>query len=143
MKAFVLWIPTHHQSSAKRLPRDAPFDFEFGALLVGQFRGDRLKVTILARFDPLPIFAIGVDERSEEHTSELQSRQYLVCRLLLEKKNYLSNLSVSYFARLHSFSSFIHLQPTQAVHLSFPLISSPLLPTFLATLLLISLFIVL
>src|SRR3712207_7934470 len=28
-------------------------------------------------------FAIG---RSEEHTSELQSRQYLVCRLLLEKK---------------------------------------------------------
>src|SRR3712207_7236578 len=31
---------------------------------------------------------VGVEvERSEEHTSELQSRQYLVCRLLLEKKN--------------------------------------------------------
>src|SRR3712207_7616678 len=29
----------------------------------------------------------GVVPRSEEHTSELQSRQYLVCRLLLEKKN--------------------------------------------------------
>src|SRR3712207_6911688 len=28
----------------------------------------------------------GSGERSEEHTSELQSRQYLVCRLLLEKK---------------------------------------------------------
>src|SRR3712207_3532946 len=28
-----------------------------------------------------------IEERSEEHTSELQSRQYLVCRLLLEKKN--------------------------------------------------------
>src|SRR3712207_7268386 len=27
--------------------------------------------------------------RSEEHTSELQSRQYLVCRLLLEKKQYI------------------------------------------------------
>src|SRR3712207_7013809 len=27
-----------------------------------------------------------LDSRSEEHTSELQSRQYLVCRLLLEKK---------------------------------------------------------
>src|SRR3712207_9023708 len=27
-----------------------------------------------------------IGERSEEHTSELQSRQYLVCRLLLEKK---------------------------------------------------------
>src|SRR3712207_7700971 len=31
--------------------------------------------------------------RSEEHTSELQSRQYLVCRLLLEKKNKTSLLS--------------------------------------------------
>src|SRR3712207_8343659 len=29
----------------------------------------------------------SADVRSEEHTSELQSRQYLVCRLLLEKKN--------------------------------------------------------
>src|SRR3712207_8820487 len=29
----------------------------------------------------------GAGRRSEEHTSELQSRQYLVCRLLLEKKN--------------------------------------------------------
>src|SRR3712207_6985793 len=33
-------------------------------------------------------------ERSEEHTSELQSRQYLVCRLLLDKKNFhLSSIS--------------------------------------------------
>src|SRR5690606_41979020 len=30
--------------------------------------------------------------RSEEHTSELQSRENLVCRLLLEKKNHLSTL---------------------------------------------------
>src|SRR3712207_1338650 len=30
--------------------------------------------------------AVLADLRSEEHTSELQSRQYLVCRLLLEKK---------------------------------------------------------
>src|SRR3712207_7537992 len=30
--------------------------------------------------------------RSEEHTSELQSRQYLVCRLLLEKKKKIDNL---------------------------------------------------
>src|SRR3712207_8588796 len=38
------------------------------------------------RDDPFP--AQGVEQpRSEEHTSELQSRQYLVCRLLLEKKN--------------------------------------------------------
>src|SRR3712207_6910403 len=30
---------------------------------------------------------LPAQRRSEEHTSELQSRQYLVCRLLLEKKN--------------------------------------------------------
>src|SRR3712207_7559059 len=31
--------------------------------------------------------------RSEEHTSELQSRQYLVCRLLLEKKNKMTTMT--------------------------------------------------
>src|SRR3712207_7871720 len=31
-------------------------------------------------------FGVGAGQRSEEHTSELQSRQYLVCRLMLEKK---------------------------------------------------------
>src|SRR3712207_7822412 len=37
--------------------------------------------------------------RSEEHTSELQSRQYLVCRLLLEKKNnYIQNFFHYHFA---------------------------------------------
>src|SRR3712207_8441051 len=33
--------------------------------------------------------------RSEEHTSELQSRQYLVCRLLLEKKKTSPNLIIA------------------------------------------------
>src|SRR3712207_6851690 len=36
--------------------------------------------------------------RSEEHTSELQSRQYLVCRLLLEKKKYMIGLTAIYTA---------------------------------------------
>src|SRR3712207_7170804 len=40
--------------------------------------------------DPEPVRPAAFDHdsvlRSEEHTSELQSRQYLVCRLLLEKK---------------------------------------------------------
>src|SRR3712207_7723761 len=36
--------------------------------------------------------------RSEEHTSELQSRQYLVCRLLLEKKN--TNNSYIFFSMI-------------------------------------------
>src|SRR3712207_7821662 len=34
--------------------------------------------------------------RSEEHTPELQSRQYLVCRLLLEKNNYILPQAVLY-----------------------------------------------
>src|SRR2546423_9208870 len=37
---------------------------------------------------PFRVFAFGI--RSEEHTSELQSLAYLVCRLLLEKKKYRS-----------------------------------------------------
>src|SRR3712207_8132026 len=40
---------------------------------------ERLRVAVLRPADQRP-------DRSEEHTSELQSRQYLVCRLLLEKK---------------------------------------------------------
>src|SRR3712207_8340083 len=36
-----------------------------------------------------------VPQRSEEHTSELQSRQYLVCRLLLEKKKNTSVYNMS------------------------------------------------
>src|SRR3712207_754400 len=42
-----------------------------------------------AKLIPEPVMgrSKSFDERSEEHTSELQSRQYLVCRLLLEKKN--------------------------------------------------------
>src|SRR3712207_8062980 len=36
---------------------------------------------------PLQVLEKEARQRSEEHTSELQSRQYLVCRLLLEKKN--------------------------------------------------------
>src|SRR3712207_8572488 len=41
-----------------------------------------------AREDIQEVLANSLSKaRSEEHTSELQSRQYLVCRLLLEKKN--------------------------------------------------------
>src|SRR5258707_5372753 len=38
--------------------------------------------------------------RSEEHTSELQSRQYLVCRLLLEKKKNTNTLCLFHFVVL-------------------------------------------
>src|SRR3712207_8873244 len=40
-----------------------------------------------AKGDGNQLMVNGYVMRSEEHTSELQSRQYLVCRLLLEKKN--------------------------------------------------------
>src|SRR5687768_17663406 len=36
--------------------------------------------------------------RSEEHTSELQSRLHLVCRLLLEKKNFITDVVLSFMA---------------------------------------------
>src|SRR5258707_9559156 len=44
---------------------------------------DRFRDRGAAQFQVLPA---RPEARSEEHTSELQSRQYLVCRLLLEKK---------------------------------------------------------
>src|SRR3712207_9179612 len=54
-------------------------------------RGERGRGLGRGREDE-PVHRLGAHEvevaaRSEEHTSELQSRQYLVCRLLLEKKN--------------------------------------------------------
>src|SRR3712207_7033929 len=42
-------------------------------------------------------YARSAQRRSEEHTSELQSRQYLVCRLLLEKKTKHSHLLIYLF----------------------------------------------
>src|SRR3712207_7079709 len=45
------------------------------------------------------------ERRSEEHTSELQSRQYLVCRLLLEKKKQCDNIIANYNINLRIHSS--------------------------------------
>src|SRR3712207_8722363 len=47
---------------------------------------DVVDVVALSADEPRVLLALHPAERSEEHTSELQSRQYLVCRLLLEKK---------------------------------------------------------
>src|SRR3712207_6936788 len=47
---------------------------------------------------------IRLDLRSEEHTSELQSRQYIVCRLLLEKKNIINILPTSLRYKLYLFN---------------------------------------
>src|SRR3712207_7614109 len=48
--------------------------------------GQTIVYTLHPSVGHLGIFVSGKVARSEEHTSELQSRQYLVCRLLLEKK---------------------------------------------------------
>src|SRR3712207_8994657 len=51
----------------------------------------RLSIVTLQDSDTIELDAAELQvKRSEEHTSELQSRQYLVCRLLLEKKNQIS-----------------------------------------------------
>src|SRR3712207_8267302 len=47
----------------------------------------------------------SLDGRSEEHTSELQSRQYLVCRLLLEKKKKHEHILTSYVDKSHHYSN--------------------------------------
>src|SRR3712207_8613447 len=60
--------------------RERLLDLDQSARVLGPGRGDAAGPAQLdARGDLVPA-------RSEEHTSELQSRQYLVCRLLLEKK---------------------------------------------------------
>src|SRR3712207_7630725 len=83
----------------RRPPRSTLFPYTtlFRSYLLGNPLGaldDRLEVHPV---NLLVLYAVGVELggqirhrrgalRSEEHTSELQSRQYLVCRLLLEKK---------------------------------------------------------
>src|SRR3989442_14555952 len=51
------------------------------------------------RWRPVPVALLPREERSEEHTSELQSRPHLVCRLLLEKKKKKTDSSLQYTSR--------------------------------------------
>src|SRR5215203_7535703 len=88
--------------------------FHFGRFVFGVFSffffNDTATTEIytLSLHDALPISYVVPDgggsrgcprrarrRRSEEHTSELQSRQYLVCRLLLEKKKNIQNLDTN------------------------------------------------
>src|SRR3712207_7180898 len=95
----------------RRPPRSTLFPY---ATLFRSLRLTRLPETLPEPFDVVAVRVVGIDalvsfegrqysvpfrfagervevrgcagQRSEEHTSELQSRQYFVCRLLLEKK---------------------------------------------------------
>src|SRR3712207_8666798 len=62
--------------------------FSFGLWTVGWQARDPFGDATRTALDP-----VEAVHRSEEHTSELQSRQYLVCRLLLEKKKKIKNKS--------------------------------------------------
>src|SRR3712207_8330723 len=90
----------------RRPPRSTlvPYTTLFRSVLVGKGAGDEHQVAAqqlaldhLAHPPPVGRDDAGAVRlgagvaRSEEHTSELQSRQYLVCRLLLEKKNITSS----------------------------------------------------
>src|SRR3712207_7121519 len=64
-------------------------EFESGMALAVLARPVRRSAVLVGKWLGLVAFGSGfviLAGRSEEHTSELQSRQYLVCRLLLEKK---------------------------------------------------------
>src|SRR5947209_13184041 len=81
----------------RRPPRSTLFPYTtlFRSLLLlrrqpherGRARAESAEAGLLGRRLVLGQRGRSRGGRSEEHTSELQSRQYLVCRLLLEKKN--------------------------------------------------------
>src|SRR3712207_8806158 len=59
-------------------------------LISGEIKIPTKQPTIIVQAGSKIMSNFVFPERSEEHTSELQSRQYLVCRLLLEKKKTIS-----------------------------------------------------
>src|SRR3712207_7857810 len=66
-------------------------DAEIEALAAGQHLVERdARAALHRQGGAVAVGPLQVGDRSEEHTSELQSRQYLVCRLLLEKKKHSS-----------------------------------------------------
>src|SRR2546422_3513460 len=73
------------QLSLDAAGRSGAENMAIDAALLDRANGTGLSFLRLYRFDP-PCLSLGRNERSEEHTSELQSRLHLVCRLLLEKK---------------------------------------------------------
>src|SRR3712207_8498952 len=71
---------TQAVAAARRDARHVPADWR------RQLRAIARELRGLSGLAPVRLPESGIGLRSEEHTSELQSRQYLVCRLLLEKK---------------------------------------------------------
>src|SRR3712207_7533704 len=95
----------------RRPPRSTLFPYT--TLFRSNESGPRRDTVVSIRETPetaadIPIHVRGSVHtlRSEEHTSELQSRQYLVCRLLLEKKKFHTSPSLYYsiLSRIYAFS---------------------------------------
>src|SRR3712207_8776892 len=61
----------------------------------GEYTHDNLDLKRASRILDHDHYGMEKVKRSEEHTSELQSRQYLVCRLLLEKKKKKKHITIS------------------------------------------------
>src|SRR5947209_9798581 len=74
-----------------RIVLRAPWPYFIGFAVDEPFGKDQATLAWFSNVDKL---ADGAGVRSEEHTSELQSRQYLVCRLLLEKKKTINNTNI-------------------------------------------------
>src|SRR5256884_1567545 len=76
----------------------------------------------------VPVLRTPILPRSEEHTSELQSRLHLVCRLLLEKKNIYTKLpSAVAPATVWKYHPSTHLlnKPKMVSTLLFPFLTNP------------------
>src|SRR3712207_7599099 len=76
---------------------DIPFSGPTAAVRMGRINGEYVVNPTFSQIESGATDMEIMIARSEEHTSELQSRQYLVCRLLLEKKKpfYLLQLNSS------------------------------------------------
>src|SRR3712207_6876705 len=86
-------LPISHLRGARRA-RDVPRAPAAGARRRARHDGRR-RARALRRSARGAARGAPLGRRSEEHTSELQSRQYLVCRLLLEKKKQISQVLCS------------------------------------------------
>src|SRR3712207_7856900 len=98
----------------RRPPRSTLFPYTTLFRSTTSSRNIRMQ-RICERTCELRLCAAGSREsdRSEEHTSELQSRQYLVCRLLLEKKKKLyTHHYYNHINRYIAYSTCVQLQLT-------------------------------
>src|SRR3712207_7708607 len=73
--------------SGAHTPRREILGSKYPRKYISSTTGPTIPFTTNPKVHVMSSAAVEYRVRSEEHTSELQSRQYLVCRLLLEKKN--------------------------------------------------------